>query len=1303
MHIVHDPEDDLTTAESKKSPGSCEWVTSLPTFMEWRDSDNKPLLCHWLSGQAGAGKSVITTHIIRHLEKQGVDTCYFFFRHGQKAKQTTSSLLRSLAFQMLSMHPSVRRVLFRIRESGVIFDKDDERGIWRKLFVNGILTVPVPTKQYWVIDGLDECLDAEKLFSLLYNLESNFHIGILFSSRRVPELEKHFARFEDSLCRHHIRLDDTLSDIKQFIEINSDCLPVEPEDRPELIKKLVQKSDGTFLWIELALEELGKIFREDEIDQVLEEVPVGMAPIYKRILDNMANNGRQVNLMRAMMEWAVCGTRPLHTDELQAALTLDLKTKIRNVGRAVEELCGQLLKIDDHGVVQVLHATAREFLLSQDCNPVFQIDKQTTNENLGIVCLQYLNSDEMRTPRHPALLGKQTARSEFVDYACTSFSEHLLSASSSSDDMFLLLDKFLRTNVLSWIEYIVRRKKNLYYVSRASKNIRKCLNRRAKHPPLLAEQYHNIEMWQVDLVRIALKFGDNLIRDPSSIYFLVPPLCPGKTGIHKHFARATNGLQLCGLTNTGWDDCICYIDYRQSRALSLAGGDGIFALGMKSGAIRLHQQTTCQETGSLDHGEPVKLLRFDGCSQCLVSSGYKQLKMWSTDGELLWTIKNESPLAAIAFSEADATLVTVDRHGKLNTLDTKTGIVTLADPQDNHENELGPGQRSSQIILDADICPKTELLAIAYRGRPPQIWSVHQGIMIGTCHMKRDKPGLHIMSVSELLFNPNPDVELLAVAYQDGELAIFDKWPGGHEIKAVAADALTLAATSDGRTLGTGDAIGSIKIWDFETLTLLYCIKSNEHEVRRLAFSGDGFRLYDIRDTKTKVWESSVLGSEAVTKAMEAPVPVIGRDKDTVDITQILAPPQAGVVFVGKDDGAVFVYDPTTGAAISHLYSHGIGLSVTQISCNNSTIATADVFGTVLAYLLGSPSPNGWDVGERLFELSLTGSAIQSIILHPMKPWLLVSQVDSVKLMDIADNIELPFKPFGGDPDTYRSWLWLHRPSTSEAVLLGLREHEIDIFTQNQSTDTNSHPTETLQHAAVLHLHGEDGSALWAVRTVTTDKEGKYIIVCSENTSTSPTTFDLSVYTTPDLSTFLKHPNTGDNPGEPTKTHALSQRPILTIPSRIFKTLFGVQGSDRLVFLDHHLWVRSVDLSKPDVNPPHGIADKSETTNTTNTSNNMKLLQSVSKRHFFIPREFIGSSNGVDAIVTPDDGTVVFPKEGELAVVRNGLERSFPMPDTSGRCSTQSGGQRKKGDEGDGVNPGFDTTLRGRIAGNVTI
>jgi hypothetical protein len=96
---------------------------------------------YWLSARPGAGKTVLAGHIVAHLQDIHLDCAYYFFHHGNKSGQTLSGLLRSLAYQMACSNTGIRDLLHQLKDDGVILDKDDERSIWRKVFLSRILQV----------------------------------------------------------------------------------------------------------------------------------------------------------------------------------------------------------------------------------------------------------------------------------------------------------------------------------------------------------------------------------------------------------------------------------------------------------------------------------------------------------------------------------------------------------------------------------------------------------------------------------------------------------------------------------------------------------------------------------------------------------------------------------------------------------------------------------------------------------------------------------------------------------------------------------------------------------------------------------------------------------------------------------------------------------------------------------------------------------------------------------------------------------------------------------------------------------
>lgn len=559
-------------------------------------------------------------------------------------------------------------------------------------------------------------------------------------------------------------------------------------------------------------------------------------------------------------------------------------------------------------------------------------------------------------------------------------------------------------------------------------------------------------------------------------------------------------------------------------------------------------------------------------------------------------------------------------------------------------------------MLSADICPNTELLAIAFCGRPPQIWSIEHDVMLSTCKLERDTPGVLITPVSQILFNPSSDVELLAVCYQDGELAIFTRWAeGDHEIVSVPGDALTMAASSGGRTLATGNAVGTIRLWDFETLTLLYCIKSSESDVRSLAFSGDCLRVYDIRDAKTKIWEPSVLARKTVSEEssisepVSVPVPVTGRDEEIVAITCIHAPPGTGTTFVGRDDGTVSSHEAVSGDIATMLYSHPRYVFVKAISWNASAIASADASSNVDVYTMQKDDREGvaakWAVGEKLLEVEFEGQ-IRDLLLHPAAPWLLVFRPCMSTLISVQTGTQYPLPTY--EADDYRSWLWLS-PQVGSVYLMGARGREIDFFHPPEQ-QADQHPCKP---KAVWQLMTSDGSpAPSDIAHLVGDKRGRYFAVQLDTATKDREGPKLLVYSTAHLH--------GKGSSQGSEQITSTCEPTLTIRSRHIERFLGFYD-DRVVFLDHRLWVRSVNLSK--MTGPKVASAACE-------------IETHAERHFYIPRELVGASNGVGAVVT-DEGTVVFPKDGELGVVSNAFEWPFKRPaeDTTGNARGASRGR----------------------------
>jgi hypothetical protein len=186
---------------------------------------------------------------------------------------------------------------------------------------------------------------------------------------------------------------------------------------------------------------------------------------------------------------------------------------------SIVALCGQLVTVDKFGKVQMVHETAREFLLNDDLESEFAIKNTEAHTRIARACLTYLTGEEMkppRTSRRGSAMVTAGKRAEFSLYACASFSYHLSKADPLANDVLFLVEKFLRLNVLSWIE-VIAQTQNLILLIRAAKNLRTYLNSCAAERSPLGKEMQTLRGWTTDLIRIVAKFADALIILPPAI------------------------------------------------------------------------------------------------------------------------------------------------------------------------------------------------------------------------------------------------------------------------------------------------------------------------------------------------------------------------------------------------------------------------------------------------------------------------------------------------------------------------------------------------------------------------------------------------------------------------------------------------------------------------------------------------------------------------------------------------------------------------------------------------------------------
>jgi WD40 repeat protein len=1240
-------DDMLETILESKADGTCKWLELRGQFDRWiSPNDESRIWLYWLHGPTGTGKSVVAAHVIELLCSRAIgkqDFSYFFFLRGNKFHRSVSSLLRSFAFQMADQHDDIKQEIRNIQKSGTDLEEADEKTIWKKLFVNCILKFNIASPQYWIIDALDECSDASKLLPLLKSAKSHFRLRIFLTSRTLGDIRNYInatvASTKIRFTEDTVASEDTADDIKTLLQAKDHEIHAGDEDaRAKIVSKIVHNSQGSFIWADIVLREMSYAFTDDDIARILEDLPSDMVPHYEGILEHMAEKHHlRKDLIITILRWTVCCAKPLTTEQLQAALKWDIGESINAMAKVVETLCGHVLVVNNHGTIKLIHATLREFLLQKDSDSQFAIRKDRANCDLARACLLYLISSDIRPQTKLIANFKKPSRlagkaSAFAKYAAEFFALHLVRARADDEEIWGLLLKFLRSpNVLWWIQYVAEEFKSLEHVKEAGANLRRYAERRSKALPPTSKELAIVAQWGVDLIRIVSKFGRQVLDVPDQMPKLLPPMCPRISRIYQQFAKNPD-LEVAGISDEIWADAIAYIEHTGSERAptSMACGTYYFAFGHSDGHVRLFSTESLAEVLSLEHEEAVENLAFDTNGHHLITAGPAVVTFWniadtSTPKEL-WSRTLESPCLGFFFADDDEMLVAACKDASLI-------FLPLDDEDDPHALHL-PHDRDSvthsdpNLRVDHPICscfaPDGNHIAFAYKTRPICLWNVGEG----SFHRSSEtlaKLSSSAGEVNDMLFNPNTDLPFLVVAYEEGRLDLI-AYHEMADIQTIKADCHSLAATPDGRTLATGDSKGSIQLWDFETLNLLYRIDYHSHSVGALLFSRDGRRLFDMRDSHSVIWEPAVLfrnndeddGSSISSKSVSFKAVEVVKDyEDPVEISAIDAHPTAYEAVVGKDDGSVSVYDLLTGEKIEDLFTVTPGQSISHIaissrgviacasSCGSIALANA---GTARVSVSNAKLVQQLKFTDEVLQLTFSGSGERLLIAG--RNYTHIFQVKSGVWTQITEPQASPTEDG-----------WMYFPCAEDPGTFRLVDKRIDEFDNSQLGRKLTHRDSTMSTSGWRNHKLRICSAV-------TDPEKKFLIVEYEGPRATRHLVILEKVQPPSSPSHLSPP--GDQqPASSSSDEPDCYRLLEHLRPHQCRMFLGLYRG-RAVYLGPHLWVWTLDLQ----HLVHGA-------------------KSHRRKHFFVPHEYIGGNHRVQAVVGAH-GEVVFPRRGELAIVRGG-------------------------------------------------
>jgi WD40 repeat protein len=1258
LAIFESPSEDLTFFQKRWTPGTCEWILSNPEYMRWVDGDTGSKVL-WLHALPATGKSILSSFIVKNLLETKAMCAYYFFRFGDQTKRSLSACLRSLSFQIAEQLPSFRKTLHEMSNTGVRFEKADARTIWQKVFTSILFKMTFSNTFYWVIDGLDETDSPRLLIELIQSISSSMlPIKVMLVSRRSPELVSAFERLTAAGPIQSLTIEDNEQDIRRYVEQEIDFMHAPPSLKAQVVRKLLERANGNFLWVNLALTEILQCLTPTDIEETLEGLPSGMGELYHRMEISIlkSTRPRDQDLARTILTWAACPRRPLTLPELEQALKPEFPVLL-DLSFTISQVCGQFVVIDSSKQIVMVHQTAREYLV-KSTESALAILPAEAHQKMFAKCMYFLDQSTQRRGSERRKSSHLAADKEpFLRYAATSWPYHLYLNSATSNEPLILITKFLRSmSVLAWISSLAEfgQLKVLVHASRTLNSfVRRRRNYDAGTNPLLhrLQDLELVELWATDLIKILGKFGPNLTIDPSSIYKQIPPFCPRDSMIHKQFGMNWSGLSVNGISSTSWDDSLAKISLGSgSQAITVACSGNRFAVLTVSGQIFLYSTITFEAVHVLRHGERVSAISFSHSCDRFVSSGFRTTKVWSVaTGKVVLQIQNPASTRAlkITFSADDNSLLigSADRGIRIAPLNVPEPAWSFID-----QRLLREDNSLDRTVTNSPCCvsfsPDATHVAVAYRGFPLSVWSIDPPELISRCRRNPNDPNNLWAPVDRVVWHPYSG-EVLGL-YLGGYVFKWHPYNGTHQ--EIYASASIIACSPEGTFFATGDGSGTIKLYGFDHFALVYQL-SCENVVNDISFSPDSRRLYDLRGQFCNVWEPNALlrlddvdeqerdsevGSELGSLLTAAISEAVAEIRDP--ITAISIQPRGSYHAVGAESGIISIFNSAKVISPIELFRSASMLTVEHLDWgeDGQHLACAELGGKITVKLVTPPgSDDKWST-KSIFDIKMEVEVggIQQIMLNTDSTILLVGNRSTATLLSLNAKFDAVSRPLPPQSSASR---WIKHP-TDPTLLLAFsfafvrvyRWHDLTQIAVLEIIDAGMKKMQTEDRPPLIRAGRSDdsvaddneqnvkinrlvatptGSHILFQYTVTSRGEGRYHQTLVFDTFAFEPGNEVA--SSPDIATGIAKP--------------------IFLPEEIETRVeipLGILSKNRFIYLDKEFSMCSLRLDA------RGVDEK------------------AMQEHFFLPRDWL-NSDCLELCTLLPDGTFLIPHNGEIVVVKS--------------------------------------------------
>ena len=357
----------------RKYTGTGKWILKNEHVRNWREAQPPTESSLWINGIPGAGKTVLASVIIEDcLKNTAFETTYFYCKHAETEKNTSMAIFRGLLSQLIFQNKLLLPHCYEktLAKGELTLSSAVTAQNLLELFLD------CSSKQYMVIDGLDECSAIERKLVLAFfngisrKLDSKDpgKFRILFVSQDEDDINTALKNATwVSLAPGNIKHDLQIFTRKWSDDIGQK-FHLDTREIDYIAELTCYRADGMFLFAKLVLTNL---YEQPSKDELLREMdpsrfPQGLEQAYQRLLDRIKEHShpKKWSAAQKILGSMVCATRPLKRYEIQAAFSMDLVNQTidfdgKMLRYNILELCGSLVQEAAGDRVCLVHHTAR--------------------------------------------------------------------------------------------------------------------------------------------------------------------------------------------------------------------------------------------------------------------------------------------------------------------------------------------------------------------------------------------------------------------------------------------------------------------------------------------------------------------------------------------------------------------------------------------------------------------------------------------------------------------------------------------------------------------------------------------------------------------------------------------------------------------------------------------------------------------------------------------------------------------------------------------------------------------------------